>query len=121
MRLVSQWKTDENHRFITDNSMLGELRDDLGRGVVHPYSPVGRTRWEFSDGNPDDPIWRAHIADLEARRSFKNFRYPFITRAGRFVWVITTGHPQFEGETFSGYSGLARYLSIAHEVQQASG
>ncbi len=121
MRLVAQWKTDENHRFITDNSELGDLRDDQGRGVVYAYSPVGRTRWELSDGNPDDPIWRAHIADLEARRSFKNYRYPLITRAGRFVWVITTGHPRFEGEAFAGYSGLARFLSIAREVQQAAG
>jgi transcriptional regulator with XRE-family HTH domain len=121
VRLVAQWKTDENHRFITDNSRAADLRDDQGRGVMYRYSPIGRTRWEISDGNPDDSFWSAHIADLDARRPFKNFRYPLTTRAGRFVWIISTGHPQFEGEVFSGYSGLARYLSVAREVQQATG
>ena len=120
VRLVAQWKTDENHRFITDNSRAEVLRDDQGRGVIYRYSPIGRTRWEISDGNPDDPYWSAHIADLEARRPFKNFRYPLTTRAGRFVWIISTGHPQFEGEVFSGYSGFARYLSVAREVQQVT-
>ena len=31
VRLVAQWKTDENHRIITDNSRLGDLRDESAR------------------------------------------------------------------------------------------
>ncbi len=121
VRLVAHWRSDKNYRFVTNNCAFDVLRDDLGRGVLYPYSPIGRTRWELSDGDPDDVFWRAHIADLDARRPFRNFRYPITTRSGRFVWVISTGHPEFEGGAFSGYSGFARFLSIAREVQQAAG
>jgi transcriptional regulator with XRE-family HTH domain len=117
VRLLTQWRTDENHR-LTLNSFLDDIRrDDLGRGVIYSVSPIGRTRWELSGGDPDTPLWRAHIADLDARKPFKNFRYPLITRAGRPVWTITTGHPVYEDGIFAGYAGTVRFMAARNEHQ----
>jgi transcriptional regulator with XRE-family HTH domain len=120
VRLLARWSTDADHRFTTNSALGGLIRDDQGRGVVYPYSPIGRTRWELSDGDPNSSFWRAHVADLDAHRPFHNFRYSFVSRGGRPISVVTNGRPNFVHGTFVGYSGTGRFLSMETDHRQVA-
>ena len=112
VRLISKWRTDQDHRFIDCNVEGGILRDQLGFGVHFPYSPIGRTRWELCNASPDLPFWQAHIATIENREAVNEFSYNVKFRSGRRVRVAISGWPNFRRRHFVGYTGIGRLYNI---------
>ena len=93
------WETDSDHRF----TYLSERLQDV-TGLAPEHS-LGRQRGELAAA-PDDPAWRAYMADLEARRPFRDFQYALITAEGRRLHVRVSGKPIFDAAgRFCGYRG----------------
>jgi PAS domain S-box-containing protein len=112
------WKEDAKHRFIEflnvnaspESSVLVEKR-------------IGMTRAEIAN-HPDD---RAAIAELQqvldARGTFREFRYRRIEADGSVHWYSTSGVPTFnEQNEFVGYRGTSRDITAEMQIkgQQSS-
>lgn len=97
------WEQDENLKFIHVEvyKKIPYVRDDSDL--------LGKTRWEVFGIDPDtDENWRNHVADLKARRAFKNFRYSITDKTGERFILSIDGVPAFsEDGTFTGYHGTA--------------
>ncbi|HEY1507286.1 MAG TPA: ATP-binding protein [Stellaceae bacterium] len=89
------WESDVNHRFTF-------LSGDGAQAVF------GKTRWEVAGADPvNDPYWRRHKADLDARRPFRGFRFsitwPDSPTAQHFS---ASGKPILDDQgRFQGYRG----------------
>ncbi len=107
------WEMDENLRFVYLSK--GE-RDNLDYTVD---DVTGLTRWEQAGVDPDkDEAWRNHRADLEARRSFRDFRYSFEMPDGGTAYRSVNGKPIFdESGIFKGYRGTSANISAAVEAK----
>jgi len=104
------WEQDAELRFVSITAgtpMIGP--SDL------PF--VGRRRWEMVDGDTNDDHWRAHKADLDARRPFRDFRYNLTGSDGRLHHVSVSGSPIFnEVGEFIGYRGIGRDITADIEA-----
>ena len=65
---------------------------------------------------------QAHLADLEARRPFRNFVYELNGGKPECRWVSITGYPRFGGDgAFIGYRGIGRNVTAVaaavHELE----
>lgn len=98
------WETDDQHRFTWHSAKAGD------RGYI------GKTRWER--GRFDlvrDEKWRAHKADLDARRPFRDLRYARRRPDGTIRHRSVNGIPFYDknGE-FKGYRGT--FTDITDQV-----
>jgi len=96
------WETDSEHRF----SWLSASADEVIGLPAAAY--FGRRRWDLAADGPDvdAALWRAHREDIDARRSFRDFRYWIRTGDGKAKWITTSGSPQFDEDgDFLGYRG----------------
>ena len=85
------WETDAEHRFT------------LIAGARQPkINLIGKTRWAQTGVDPEtDPLWREHMAVLEARLPFRQFRFI----RGR-THLCVSGKPIFADDGgFIGYRG----------------
>jgi PAS domain S-box-containing protein len=85
------WETDAEHRFT------------LIAGARQPrVNLIGKTRWDQAGIDPaTDPLWREHIAVLNAHQPFRQFRF---ARGG--VHLCVSGKPIFADDgSFVGYRG----------------
>jgi PAS domain S-box-containing protein len=109
------WETDEGHRFVFDG-------DGMAKSNVRPDRLIGHTRWELA-GVADpraDPVWRAHLADLEARRPFRRFEYGALDEDGRPVHFEVNGTPVFDAAgAFRGYRGTASNVTARKQAEEA--
>jgi PAS domain-containing protein len=96
------WETDTEHRYTFFSSQEG--------GWADPGASLGKTRWEVAGIEPAaDEHWKAHLADLGARRPFRNFLFSFVAPSGARHHISMSGVPVFErGGAFRGYRGTAR-------------
>jgi PAS domain S-box-containing protein len=94
----------------------------MAKSNVRPDRLIGRTRWEFA-GVADlraDPVWRAHLADLEARRPFRRFEYGALDEDGRPVHFEVNGTPVFDAAgAFRGYRGTASNITARKQAEEA--
>jgi PAS domain S-box-containing protein len=107
------WETDEQHRF---SWMSDSFQAVLG---IDPATVIGRCRWDLaSDRNEIDPaLWQAHIADLHARRGFRDFRYWIATGDGRARWISINGTPRHDDHgVFQGYRGSGSDITARAET-----
>ncbi|MGH7032378.1 MAG: hypothetical protein ACREFL_01445, partial [Stellaceae bacterium] len=106
------WETDANHRFV---SIAGDRSSLLNRDGTPLDPPLGRTRWEIAGADPEtDASWRKHMADLDARRSFRQFRYSSRAAHGAQFHFAVSGKSVFdEAGRFAGYRGTS---SIENEI-----
>jgi len=97
------WETDAEHRFIAfDYGRDGQIVQRPGGDFV------GRTRWEVVGADPADPVWAAHIDDLQARREFRDFEYSVADANWELHHIAISGRPQFDSAgVFLGYRGIA--------------
>jgi signal transduction histidine kinase len=79
---------------------------------------LGRTRWELVEADPASAFWAAHIADLNARRPFRNLRYQRSHGTDQLHHVCINGNPVFDSAgIFIGYRGTGR--EVTAEVEAA--
>ncbi len=92
------WECDENLRFT--------FLTDRFEQVAHVPKELilGKTRHEI--GKNDEADWDAHLADLEARRSFRAFNYSVKDENGEMRHCTVSGRPIFDADgNFKGYRG----------------
>ena len=108
------WETDEAHRLVSLNGWPAHFK-------ILPEKLLGRTRWDFASAAPaTEPAWQMHFADLEARRPFRRFVYPYARSDGPPVWIEVSGDPFFdESGDFRGYRGTARDVTEQRRAMQA--
>lgn len=106
------WETDEYHRFSYLSAGIEGL---TGISIGHF---IGKTRLEVvSDPYTPDGC-QAHLADLDARRPFQDFRYWIrAPHLGRDILINVSGRPIFDNGRFCGYRGIGTNITaqIDHE------
>jgi PAS domain S-box-containing protein len=107
------WETGPDLRF---NYFSDRIEEVLG---LDPDTLLGKTRRELLGGDPDDPAWQQHLADLDARRPFLNFEYTLLGADRRPRYLRISGKPTFgpDGE-FKGYRGTGTDLTAEIEAKQ---
>ena len=72
-------------------------------------------RWDFARDLEEEPEkWRQHIADLDAHKPFRDFRYRAASRDGSEIYIAASGKPLFDSEgRFLGYRGVGRHITAA--------
>jgi signal transduction histidine kinase len=89
------WETDDKYRFTSVT-----MPSHYGAGMADKF--IGLTRWDVAGADTvNDPIWAQHKADLDARRSFKNFIYSYVPPTGMST------HFRVSGSAVYSQSGLA--------------
>ncbi|NQV59017.1 MAG: PAS domain S-box protein [Alphaproteobacteria bacterium] len=65
---------------------------------------LGKTRREMLGSNYDHEFWDDHLTNLAEHRPFHNFAHPYLTAAGRLLWLSDSGKPVFNtSDDFMGY------------------
>ena len=111
------WEMDENLKFIFHSERYFEITG------FRPEDKIGTTRIRHVDPSnlsQASEKWDAHMADLEARRPFKNFEYSFKVKDGGLLYVRISGIPVFDdNEVFRGYRGTGTDITERKQVEWA--
>jgi len=110
------WETGPDHRFIA-HLVSEQLLNTIG---VLPDSRIGMLRWDFARDLEEEPEkWRLHLADLDAHKPFRDFRYRAASKDGSEVYIAASGKPHFDSDgRFLGYRGVARQITAAVRAAQ---
>ena len=108
------WETGPDHRF----SRLSEQLLASGVDLVHR---IGMTRWDLAADLEEEPEkWRLHVATLDARKPFRDFRFRSTREDGSVFYVATSGKPVFDPEgRFLGYRGVSSNVTASVRATQA--
>ena len=111
------WEMDENLRFTYFSNRYGSAG-------LEANEPIGKTRLEATADDVDHEAnrqkWRDHLADLEARRPFRNFEHRGRAHDGRLVHISVSGKPVFdEAGVFKGYRGTATDITPRKKTESA--
>jgi PAS domain S-box-containing protein len=100
------WQSDAEHRLIWHSGIVGTPLP----------SYIGKTRWDNLGIDPNhNPAWLRLKADMDAHRSFRDFRYARPKPDGSVHHRIVSGKPVYDGHgTFLGYRGT--YNDITAQV-----
>ena len=107
------WETDSEHRFTY-------LSEEFDKSGFSPEDILGKTRWELADVTPDSSSsWRKHLADLNARRAFRDFEYVAVGPGGLEIQRSVSGVPVFDIQNvFMGFRGIARDIAAHRKAQR---
>ena len=107
------WETGPDHRFI---AVTGKP-DTLGR---MPEPPIGLARWDYALDLEEEPEkWRRYMADLDAHKPFRDFRYRVKRTDGSEAYISVSGQPVFDPQgRFLGYRGVGSDLTDAVRAAQ---
>jgi PAS domain S-box-containing protein len=107
------WETGPDHRFI---AVTGKP-DILGR---MPELPIGLARWDYALDLEEEPEkWRRYMADLDAHKPFRDFRYRVKRTDGSEAYISVSGQPVFDPQgRFLGYRGVGSDLTDAVRAAQ---
>lgn len=107
------WEIDRDLRYVYHSAF--DRKDARERDL--PESYLGKTRWEIAgiDDPAADPLWANHVEALEARRSFRDFRY-----STKIVDIVEhyrlNGQPFYDDDgAFAGYRGTTTIETEAVE------
>ncbi len=105
------WETDEEHRFT--------YISDFNQNDIVTKEIIGKTRWALAGvKRGSDEYWRAHVADLETRKPFRDFEYQSATWHGRHLSI--SGMPVFDIHgVFKGYRGTTRDITRQKQAECA--
>jgi diguanylate cyclase (GGDEF)-like protein/PAS domain S-box-containing protein len=107
------WETDRDLCY----SYLSERYQDATG--LPPESRLGHRRGDFRLAGPDDGDWLSHLADLEARRPFRDFAFAFLDAGGARRVAKVSGRPVFDDNgAFSGYRGVGRDITAEVEAEK---
>jgi len=107
------WELDANLRFtyVSEN-----FRRSLG---VDARYGLGKRPEDVIDTSREPDKWRAHFADLEGHRPFREFVYVRRRPDGQDVYVSVSGKPLFDSRgRFLGYRGTGRNITAEIEADQ---
>ena len=108
------WEMDEHLRF---SWFSGRYRHQTRESRT---ARLGKRRDEVALRDAGDDAWDAHLADLAARRPFRNFVYAYQDRDGIRRFAETSGKPIFDPTgRFCGYRGSARDVTARRQAEQA--
>ena len=94
------WEMDQDLRFTFFSERFFDVT-----GIL-PEMLLGKTREEAGIPNVDPVAWKRQLADLAARRPFRNFVHPRTKPGGGVSWVSINGRPVFDDDgVFRGYRG----------------
>jgi PAS domain S-box-containing protein len=104
------WETGPDHRFVTVSEPFSTI----------PTRRVGTLAWDYARDREEEPEkWRQHLANLDAHKPFRDFRYRAATRDGFEVYLAVSGKPLFDAEgRFLGYRGVSRHITAAVRAAQ---
>jgi PAS domain S-box-containing protein len=99
------WETGPDHRFITETEQLATM----------PIRRIGTLAWDYARDMEEEPQkWRVHLANLDAHKPFRDFRYRAASRDGSEVHLAASGKPLFDPQgRFLGYRGVTRQITAA--------
>lgn len=124
-RVLAERTTQESQQRFRDFAEMGsDWFWEMGPDLKFTYH--SRRYFEITGFRPEDKIgtsrtqyvapdmidsekdkWANHMADLAARRPFRNFEYEFVAQDGRSILARITGTPIFgPSEEFLGYRGI---------------
>lgn len=88
---------------------------------IDPNYTLGKTRREISPAEDiAKPHWQKHLADLDARREFRDFQYELVVAGGKNRVMQISGVPIFDNNSvFQGYRGTATEVTNRVIEQQA--
>ena len=105
------WETDADGRFCYLSDQL-ERVSGIDRAQV-----LGRRRTDFIAQTIAPSTIAEHLADLEARRPFRNFTYRANDNLAR-RWIVSSGKPIFDGQgRFCGYRGAGSDVTERMEAE----
>ncbi len=108
------WEIDDELHFTYVSDRVFELTG------ISPSQILGRSRLEIGVESADKLVWAHHVADLLARRPFRDFRYTFVDESGANHFFSANGVPVFDNDgTFLGYRGTAKDLTAEVTAQCA--
>ena len=104
------WEAGPDHRLLS-----------VSRKSTAASGNVGRAIWEAASDVEEEPEkWRLHIATLEARQPFRDFRFRSMKADGTPVYLAASGKPVFDAAgNFLGYRGVASDISATARAEQA--
>ena len=106
------WETDTEHRFTWFSDRVEKIT-----GVPVAFH-IGKNRLELAADKAEQEKWHAHLEILEARRSFRDFRYLRKGHDGRLQHMTSSGVPVFDAEgNFKGYRGTGADITAAVEAE----
>ncbi|MBE7184783.1 MAG: PAS domain-containing protein [Methylobacterium mesophilicum] len=87
---------------------------------------LGRRRFDFLKSGRQTPRDLAHLADLEARRPFRDFICEVRDAASGSRWIASSGTPRFaENSAFLGYDGIGHdvtpLMAAARDMEPRQG
>jgi PAS domain S-box-containing protein len=107
------WEQDAEHR-VSYVSSEYEVAAGLPASAI-----LGKRRWEYDVVNLGEAQWAAHRADLEARRTFRDFEMMRVDETGEARWVAISGEPVFtESGHFRGYRGIGRDITERKRAEE---
>jgi PAS domain S-box-containing protein len=104
------WEQDENLRFSYLSNAV------QARSGLPVDEHIGKTRRDVVHLGVTEEQWRAHDADLAARRPFHDFQFQRQGEDGAIHHIRISGRPVFGADgRFAGYRGTAR--NVTDEVE----
>jgi PAS domain S-box-containing protein len=108
------WSTDPKLRF---KNISDHITAATG---LEPRVFLDQTADDLKGLAPGIEKPRRHLADLRARRAFKDVRYRYVDESDRTQWWSISGKPVFnEAGNFRGYRGTGRNVTAETETRQA--
>lgn len=132
--IIGQFRRQEDQNVRLRQGEVKGLRGNVGRMVLgtdtdlqflqDSHMPLmslpidaGNTSWNLADPAMDPNGWDAHMADLAARRPFRDFRVEIFQTDGRRHYISISGDPFFDDDgMFLGYHGTARDVTTDVEL-----
>ncbi len=97
------WEMDEELRYVYFSERHGQITG------LDSSSYIGKRRDDIDQSPIMDEMWQTHMADLEARRPFRDLRYAIHHNDGSLLPISLDGQPRFDEEgNFRGYRGAGR-------------
>ena len=108
------WELDADYRITWISE---ELR---GRFDNPSATIMSRTPWAYFGVDLDEPgSWKDLKVHLDARRSFRDFRFNDRNRSGSELLISASARPVFDAEgTFKGYRGATTDITQSHQLEQ---
>jgi diguanylate cyclase (GGDEF)-like protein/PAS domain S-box-containing protein len=111
------WESDAEHR-LTDRGSADRKVSTVS--VFRQGAQIGERRWEIPYLSPDEAGWRAHRAELDAHRPFRDFELSRLGADGTERHISISGDPVFDASgAFKGYRGVGTDITARKRSQQA--